>query len=211
MEDDIDWDVRIQSQMPEFAKGVRTLSKSPLNEPQDSPYGDDWDILWPGHCGEVGPEDKDEPIYVITNDATVAPKEHQPWLKMLKDYPEGTRIVHRGITPICTFAYAVSRRGAQKILAALAIKTTYDLAFDNQLMFSCKDKALDLKCYSVEPMLFYHHRPAGSVNKDSDIQGSKQEDTDNIREKGITDNIVWSTRLNLEKLIAGSRDYVTQW
>ncbi|TVY30590.1 Procollagen galactosyltransferase [Lachnellula hyalina] len=210
MEDDVDWDVRIQSQMPEFAKGVRTVSGVPLTEPQESPYGDDWDILWPGHCGEVGPE-KDEPIYIISNDATVAPKEHQPWLKMLKDYPEGTRIVHRGIAPICVFSYAVSRRGAQKLMASLATKTSYDLAFDNQLAFACKDKLLDLKCYSVEPMLFFHHRPAGSINKDSDIAGSKPEDADNIREKGITENIVWSARLNLEKLIAGSRDYVTQW
>lgn len=113
MEDDVDLDVRIKSQMPEFAKGVRTISKVPLSQPQDSPYGDNWDVLWPGHCGEVAPED-DERLYIIKNDETVASKAEQGWLIMLKDYPEGTRIVHRGVAPICVFAYAVSKRGAQK-------------------------------------------------------------------------------------------------
>jgi hypothetical protein len=207
MEDDVDWDLRILSQMPEFAKGVRTVSEVPLTKPQNSPYGDDWDILWPGHCGEVPPEE-DELLYINNNDVTVAPKEHQPWLKMLKDYPDGTRIVHRAVAPLCVFSYAVSHRGAQKLLTALATKSPWDLAFDNQLAYACKDKLLDLKCYSVEPMLFYHHRPAGPVSKDSDIQKG---DAEVIREKGITDNMVWSARLNLEQMITGNKDYVTQW
>jgi hypothetical protein len=45
MEDDADWDVRLPSQMAEFARGVRTVADTPLTEPQHSPYGDDWDVL----------------------------------------------------------------------------------------------------------------------------------------------------------------------
>jgi hypothetical protein len=51
IEDDMDWDIRLLSQIPEFAKGARSLSQIPLTMPQDSPYGDDWDLLWPGHWG----------------------------------------------------------------------------------------------------------------------------------------------------------------
>jgi hypothetical protein len=74
MEDDVGWDIRLLSQMPEFAKGVRALSNISLTKPQDSPYVDDWDVLWPGNCGDGGypwPEDKSVPL-IITNDGVLA-------------------------------------------------------------------------------------------------------------------------------------------
>lgn len=206
MEDDMDWDIRLKSQLLEFAKGVRTISNVPLTQPQNSPYSDDWDILWPGHCGEVLPLDDDR-RYVINNDPTVPPKEHQPWLKALAEYPEQTRIIHKTGAPICTFAYAVSLRGAQKIMWAMAMQGS-NLAYDNALAYFCRDGYLNIKCVSVQPMMFMHHRPAGPVNKDSDIQNG---DGAVIREKGYTENIVWSARLNIEKLITGATDYVMQW
>lgn len=206
MEDDVDWDIRIRSQMVEFAKGVRSLTETPATMVQHSAYGDNWDILWPGHCGEVFHKD-DEQRYVIKDDETVAPTAHQPWLIDLKDYPEHTRIIHKTGAPICTFAYAVSTRGAQKILASLALKGK-NQNLDNALSFLCRDGVLDLKCYSVQPTLFFHHRPVGSIDKDSDMTTV---DNAEIRPKGYTENIVWSTRLNLEKLVLGATDYVMQW
>ncbi|KAL3417727.1 lps glycosyltransferase [Phlyctema vagabunda] len=208
MEDDVDWDIRLLSQLPEFAKGVRFVSEIPPKKAQHSPYGDDWDVLWPGHCGDVLPEN-DNRKYMIQQDETVAPKTQQGWLKALADYPEKTRIVHRAGAPICTFGYAVSYRGAQKILFALGIKAGSNLAIDNSLAYLCRDGFLDMKCFSVEPQLFQHHRPAGSVSKDSDINGGA--DPNVVREKGFTEMIVWSARLNLEQLIKGSTDYVMQW
>ena len=205
MEDDVDWDIRILPQMQDLAKGVRHLSDIRLDKHQISPYGDDWDVIWPGHCGEVLPEGDDR-RYIIQNDETVAPKAHQPWLKALNDFPEKTRIIHKTGAPICTFAYAVSARGAQKILAGLGLKGT-SLSFDNTLAYLCRDGGLNIKCFSVQPMLFYHHRSAGSLNKDSDNIGA----TDGTRDKGFTDNIVWSTRLNVGKLLTGATDYVMQW
>jgi hypothetical protein len=46
------------------------------------------------------------------------------------------------------------------------------------------------------------------MNKDSDIRTG---DPTKIRQKGFTEMIVLSTRLNLEQLITGSKDYVKQW
>jgi hypothetical protein len=206
MEDDVDWDIRLLSQLPEFAKGVRSLTDTPPGARRYSPYGDDWDILWPGHCGDILHK-VDHREYLIENDPTVPPKAHQPWLKALKDYPEGTRLMHRAGSPICTFAYAVSLRGAQKILMALAIKGGVSMAFDNLLSEFCRDGYLDINCYSVEPQLFSHHRAAGT-KKDSDINSGELE---KAREKGFTDAIVLSTRLNLEKVLMGAHDYVMQW
>jgi hypothetical protein len=58
MEDDMDWDVRIKSQLLQVAKGARYLQ--PSSKMDVSPYGDDWDVLWLGHCGEVFPETLEE-------------------------------------------------------------------------------------------------------------------------------------------------------
>ncbi|PQE25029.1 glycosyltransferase family 25 protein [Rutstroemia sp. NJR-2017a BVV2] len=207
MEDDVDWDIRLLSQLPDFARGVRSLSGISPSQTQHSPYGDDWDVLWPGHCADYQPENDDRQ-YVIENDETVAPKAQQSWITTLKDLPEHTRIVHKAGAPICSFGYAVSYRGAQKILMALAIRGGNNLAFDNSLAVLCRDGYLDMKCYSVEPQLFQHHRPAGSVNKDSDINVGE---SDIVREKGVTEFIVLSARLNLEQLITGSQEYTKQW
>ncbi|KAF5869463.1 putative glycosyltransferase family 25 protein [Botrytis fragariae] len=76
MEDDVDWDIRLLTQLPEYAKGVHTLSHISHSHPKRSPYGNDWDVLWPGHCGDVLPE-PNTPLYMIPNDPTVAPKAHQ--------------------------------------------------------------------------------------------------------------------------------------
>jgi hypothetical protein len=206
-EDDADWDIRLVNQMLDFAKGVRHLSGFTPTEHLHSPYGDDWDVLWPGHCGEVLPE-KDDRRFLIENDETVAPKANQPSLKALKDFPEGTRMVHRAGAPLCSFGYAVSYRGAQKILMALGIKGSGSLAIDNALAYLCRDGFLDMQCYSVEPQLMHHHRPAGPVNKDSDIRGG---DASVVREKGTTETIVLSARLNMVQLLTGSEKYEKQW
>lgn len=220
MEDDVDWDIRILSQMPEFAKGVRSVSNIPFTAPQESPYGDDWDILWPGHCGEAKettPEEI-EPLYIIKDDPTVAPRQNLSFLPHLENYPDNTRIVHRAVQPVCTFAYAVSRRGAQKILAAVSLKAYWNLAFDLQLALACRHQLLGLKCITVEPYLFHHHKAAGSTDRDSDIKiGADKpvqlvpETLEPIRKQGITRGIVWSARMNVEQLIMGSQEYFMQW
>src|SRR3954470_17495889 len=84
MSDDADWDVRLLSQVPEFAECVRAIASIPASKQQFSSYGDDWDILWLGHCGDVLPENDDR-RYIIENDQTMAPKENQLWLLALKD------------------------------------------------------------------------------------------------------------------------------
>ncbi|KAH6679136.1 glycosyltransferase family 25 protein [Halenospora varia] len=208
MEDDMDWDVRIRTQMQDFARGVRYLTSVDESKKQHSPYGDDWDVLWPGHCGEYLPENDDGRRFVINDDETVAPKTQQPTLKEhLAEYPEHTRILHKAGAPICTFAYALSARGAAKVLYYLGTKGQ-GANYDNALAFMCRDGNLNLKCYSVEPFLFQHHRAAGPLDKDSDnLNGEHSQ----VRETAFTESIVWSARLNLEKMILGDTNYTMQW
>src|SRR5699024_7907472 len=51
LEDDVDWDVRIKSQMVLIAEAVRILTTG-MDRDEDplAPYGRHWDVLWIGSC-----------------------------------------------------------------------------------------------------------------------------------------------------------------
>jgi hypothetical protein len=231
MEDDMDWDVGLKAQLGQVAQGVQQLlgtSTSPLHS--TSPYGDEWDVLWLGHCGEVFPEMLDEnqrkPAddaslvymqrkFVIENDTTVPRRDHLTGLVDFEHYPEHTRWVHITGAPICTFAYALSRRGAKKVLFDLSVDHLMG-PFDNSLAGLCRravsvagvskdaltagDSGLNAKCISVTPPLFFHHKAKGNLVGDSDIQTTAD---GVIRQKGSTENIVWSARDNIKNMIMG--------
>ncbi|KKY31908.1 putative glycosyltransferase family 25 protein [Diaporthe ampelina] len=227
MEDDMDWDVRLQSQLEEVAKGSRELLGHGSNP--HSPYGDNWDVLWIGHCGEPFPEfleeNKDKPLdhpglrymqhkYVIENDPTVPPPEHTTGLVDFHAHPH-TRWVHITAAPICSFAYALSRQGARKVLFDLSVDRLSG-AFDNALAGLCRrsvaavgeegaegDRGLNARCVSVTPPVFFHHKAKGRVAGDSDIQDDDG-GGDDVREKGTTENIVWSARSNIRNMIMGT-------
>ncbi|KAI1192125.1 glycosyltransferase family 25 protein [Nemania serpens] len=210
MEDDMDWDVRLKAQLKQVAEGARYVMQS--SEPSSSPYGDDWDVLWLGHCGEIFPETLPEnkgkqeyPKYTLANDSTVPPLNKITGLVEFGKYPEFTRWVHVSGGPICSFAYALSQSGARKVLFDLSVDGLGG-PFDNALAAFCRDGAsgnqdgLRGKCLSVTPPLFFHHRAKGRIDGDSDIQKSGN---DKMREKGITENIVWSARNNIRNLMLG--------
>ncbi|KAI1371889.1 glycosyltransferase family 25 protein [Hypoxylon crocopeplum] len=230
MEDDMDWDVRLKPQLERIAQGARALLSSTSKTPS-SPYGDDWDLMWLGHCGEVFPEtldeNKEKPAddpgiqymsrkFVIEKDLTVPPKDRVTGLVDFKSHPEFTRFLHITGAPICTFAYALSQRGARKVLFDLSVDHLTG-PFDNALAGLCRravstwgtkdstasgDRGLDAKCISVTPPIFFHHKARGLVNGDSDIQTVED---GQIREKGRTENIVWSARNNIRNMILGTR------
>lgn len=165
-------------------------------------------------CGEIFPETLPEnagkpehPKYTIYNDETVPPLSKITGLVEFGHYPEFTRWVHVSGGPICSFAYALSQSGARKVLLDLSIDHLQG-AFDNALAGLCRDGAsgnpdgLQAKCISVTPPVFFHHRAKGSSTKDSDIQSAGNDDVP-IREKGTTENIVWSARNNIRNMMLG--------
>ncbi|KAI1828260.1 glycosyltransferase family 25 protein [Xylaria intraflava] len=209
MEDDMDWDVRLKTQLKQVAEGARTVM--PSGARPSSPYGDAWDVLWLGHCGEIFPETLPEnagkpvhPKYTIYEDETVPPLSKITGLVDFKAYPEFTRWVHVSGGPICSFAYALSQSGARKVLLDLSIDHLHG-AFDNALAGLCRDgvmgnvNGLQAKCISVTPPLFFHHRAKGNSLRDSDIELYDP----TLREKGTTENIVFSARNNVRNMMLG--------
>lgn len=223
----MDWDVHLKSQLHHVALGAQhilpSMNTNGLTLAPQSPYGDEWDVLWLGHCGDPLPETVPEHVgldddtkalfskkYLIYDDDTVPGSERVSNGIDWSQYPPQTRIVHRTTYPFCTFAYALSQRGARKILSALSLDGV-TMAFDNSLGFLCgdtiyeighgKEERYGLNCLSVSPTMMFHHRAKGPLSADSDVQKTGSDGA--IREKGFTECVKYSTRLNLMNLLDG--------
>lgn len=184
--------------------------------PLTSPYGDDWDVLWIGHCGQIFPKAEDENVpkgRVVQQDDATAPQKRylgpvlQPF-EYAEKYPEHSRVVHHLRDGVCSLAYAVSQRGARGMLFEIGTKD-FNAAFDLLLHWSCSGEFGRgyHRCLTVQPPLIQHHRAAGPAGKDSDISGHG----DGFREKSMTQEIRWSVRMNTEVLIKGGTDYADQF
>ncbi|KAK4494106.1 hypothetical protein PRZ48_014404 [Zasmidium cellare] len=227
LEGDVDWDLRIKSQMQSFAKASRLLlqpGKGDYNfdatidaAPQSttSPYGniDLWDVLWLGHCGSRLPKGDDSKVQhgrvVIPHDETVPEAQHIDFEfggnELKDDYPDHTRIVSWSRANVCTLAYGISQGGAQRYLFQLGISrlnSATDLMF--QQMCDGSEGRPRHNCLSVQPQLFQHHRAIGHKSAFSGIS----DHGDGYNKVAFTKNVRWSTRLNFEKLAYGKTDYV---
>ncbi|KAI4224990.1 MAG: hypothetical protein L6R36_004259 [Xanthoria steineri] len=208
-EDDSDWDISFRSQLVNFALGSQWLLNTPSGATPHSPYGDGWDLLWLGHCA-LAPI-KDDPRRVLfENDPSTTPFTHRFNLGEIPDmahYDNTTRIMYTSDGGTCLYAYALSYRGAQKILFYLSM-SYYHGPVDFGIHDMCHDHSRAFRCIGVFPQIVDSHRGAGSSSKDSDI--SKGDEVD--RKKGFSFNIVRSTRLNVEHLIDGQLSKIeSQW
>lgn len=176
-EDDVDWDIRLRTrQVPLAQKAAQSLSQT-KHSAKAYPWGstDDWDLLYLGHCGDyfnglpegvgVGhhhPHQLEEIPHITYEDLTM------PYFTDLHPFtaslltalmvPERNRVLHRSKWPLCSFGYAVTRAGAEKILTEVA-PPKEDIhrnliAYDSALLAGCRDGYMT--CYSINPELFHH-------------------------------------------------------
>lgn len=117
-----------------------------------------WDILYPGHCDDLpSPLYLSHPHTLYSNPTTLShhllhPDTHS-FLASLNT-PSNTRIIHRALFPFCTFAYAVTRLSATRILQNLARKKEGGIsAFDVQLLEACRD---GWGCWSTGAEVYHH-------------------------------------------------------
>ncbi|KAL8904847.1 MAG: hypothetical protein Q9207_003007 [Kuettlingeria erythrocarpa] len=208
-EDDADWDVSFRAQLLNFATGSQWLLNTPSGTTPHSPYGDDWDLLWLGHCA-LAPIETDPRRVLFENDPSTTPFSHRFNLGKIPDmshYDNTTRIMYASDGGTCLYAYALSYRGAQKILFHLSM-SYYHRPVDFGIHDMCNDHSRNFRCIGVFPQMVDSHRGAGSSSKDSDISHGQEQD----RKKGFSYNIVRSTRLNVGHLIEGKMDEVeSQW
>jgi hypothetical protein len=185
-----------------------------------NPYGSNWDVLWLGHCGaDLPPPSPDHPNrLILLNDLTVpAPKylrvrESSPPDPIATIYPPHTRVYHRtSNSTLCTLAYAVTQRGARKILFELGVRDLsrgFDFALSEYCAGLTKSdgNGLDRKfeCVTVQPPLFSH---CWDERGKSDITGLGTGGRPEVGSRYV----MRSVRANLEGLGEGSETLFEQW
>jgi hypothetical protein len=176
-------------------------------------------------------------ILTHANDDTVPMPKHlkahpfQDRLDTLADaYPPHTRIFHRASGgELCTVAYAVSQRGARRLLYQFGLKA-WNGIFDAQLGRWCamedpdmgsssppqtdpqtplgesrtRAKEKERVCLTSQPPIFAHHHP---LEGESDIGGLGGGYVRNFETKYLR----LSVRMNLERIVQGLRTIVDQW
>ncbi|KAK5071940.1 hypothetical protein LTS08_000964 [Lithohypha guttulata] len=222
LEDDVDWDVRLLTQLKDFAVMSSAILNSSVTDStkmrfenierrsaseQISPYGDNWDVLFLGNCGvDI---DTQKPHVVHAHDNTVPDLQHlkiygDPNGLRLNPYPSHARLAGHAIEQTCTYAYAVTQKAARRILLDLGLERL-DRPIDHMLRDWCEGKFAEQgpprTCIGVLPTLFDSYRREGAGEADSDIDGDKAHI--GFREKAHTLNIRKSTRMNLRKLMDG--------
>lgn len=175
LEDDVDWDIRLRTaQAPIAAAGARSILP-PAEEQYYWGHPDDWELMYIGHCGDyfttldedigvgvVHPEDLANIPHAFVEDETMPERtDIHPYTASLftaLGVPDKTRVVHKSMSPLCTFGYAVTRASAKRLVEELAPingqQGTIDHAYDVAILTACRDKGL--RCYTVNPELFHH-------------------------------------------------------
>ena len=149
--------------------------------------------------------------------------------EMAHQYPNHTRVVHHAFDGACALAYAVSQRGARRILSELAPRPPRQ-PIDMQYREFCQGSAAAAAaaaaaatppparnpriCLTTQPPLFDHWSPAGPRPHHSDSDSDSDIDIDThaaYHEKGRSRHIRWSVRDNADSLIDGTGQYRDQW
>ncbi|KAH7071467.1 hypothetical protein BKA63DRAFT_535348 [Paraphoma chrysanthemicola] len=190
IEDDTDFSLHIrQLQIPRLARALNQLltnhtTTDSLNDYWPPPTT--WSLIYPGHC-----DDLPSPLIYLSHPHTryhdpSVPAHHvlhpdtENFLSSLH-IPSHTRIVHRAFWPFCTFAYAVNRDSAERIVRELGKeKEGGTSAFDVALLEACRSEldrpdkhgvGDEWKCWSVAPEVF-HHAIGGSEIQRADSENS---------------------------------------
>lgn len=221
-------------QSPEF--DLRNLPSTV--PPTRSPYGDNWDLLWLGHCGMRFPfEDGIMPKgRVIWTDHTV-PQQQYLWTISVPDdlkeqYPNHTRVVHcqychRHVQPkdpvpelnlifidaqepVCTLAYAITQKAARQILYEIGLQDV-NMGYDLLLQRFC-DSATGRRAPHRRCLTM---QP--SLFQHHRPVGPKNAESDitdhggGWRDRPHTNVLRWSVRMNAGELIDGGAEFEDQW
>lgn len=198
IEDDVDWDIHLRTyQIPKAAHAIRQLVKDQTNPPgqvqhnvkKNNFWGNvsAWDLLYLGHCGDIfRPSDWQEsiPRLMYEDKSLPAINDMHPHTTVFVNFlqlPEYHRMIHQSIFPLCTFAFALTRNGAHRLLTEIAPKERDGgtMAYDVRVVEGCRPSG-GLRCWSANPELFHH------MSSKSEIEAIDRPDADSGADKGVS-------------------------
>lgn len=187
------------------SSSLHTTSSTVSAEPGVSPYGNDWDLIWLGSCGVSGER------FFPYADPTVPPHDKEHQLIRFKfghdPFPSSARTSRQRLVTnvregVCTQAYAISLRGAER-MSAWANAT--DQMIDTYIGTKCGDGSL--KCVAPWPQIFDDAKSTSSMDLPKgevvgEPQGAKGDST-----------LEYSIRVNDEKIRLGKgvEEWLPNW
>ncbi|KAF5860529.1 hypothetical protein ETB97_001429 [Aspergillus alliaceus] len=189
MEDDGDWDVNVRDISKELSRQLSRQSLfselMPTKSPKIAPYGPGWDVLYLGTCWDIPNIDTRPPSFAYHDPHAPSRTELAPsftgelegWgLKVTGNTRH--RLVAPSWYPVCTLGYAVTNRGAQKLLYNLGgyrgIGSPVDLAIIDLIQNNV------IKAYTIIPPLFTTYRTRTTKDSDIDEDTYTRESAENI-------------------------------
>ncbi|KAJ5927343.1 hypothetical protein N7516_009116 [Penicillium verrucosum] len=133
-EDDVDWDVAIKKEIGLVGPLLHQIW--PCDGDDNTPYGTCWDILWLGHCGDLVPRD----ALSISDDTSLPSSIYEENDGEPIPFPAQLRMVHVSQGPVCTYAYAVTKQSAYKLIHMVG--DGIDETTSTQLRLWCQDGSL---------------------------------------------------------------------
>jgi len=210
--------MRIKDIMTLVAEGVQTIVDWPFQPKNDtarygaplppSPYGENWDIIWIGHCGS---SNHGNGRYYPINDTTVPPEARE---YKVGDVPNddqhrpGTRMLFDITTSVCSTGYAISYSGAVKLVEYF--KESQE-NLDLRLTTLCREK-LDLTCVGVYPQVITAAQSHSNIEHvDGEIASFEAIEEEVLVRAGPA--IQYSARINAEaaRKGLGIESWVAEW
>ncbi|KAK9350499.1 hypothetical protein V1523DRAFT_355260 [Lipomyces doorenjongii] len=219
LEDDIDWDKNIhqifQDLSIQMQNSTLRLASPTDHERASAPYGLDWDVLVMGQCvDKAHPEHHD--LVLVYDDPNVPSREDTEFvflnvmesLGVSGDDVGKKRLLYPAFGPACTMGYAVTRKGAQRLLLNLSyldLRAPVDL----DIAWTLRDGKV--RGYTVTPPLFTPWRVGGQKDSDN-MPDPDQSIVGNGNIGGVSGNIKNSARVAMVDELAMDNwgDYANQ-
>lgn len=174
LEGDAAFGIDIRKQSERMAKALNKLSGDRalgLNATKSHPWGSSWDMIYFGACGE-GNDFSD--IFNVYEDPGSVSFRYDFSLVESFDIGVGKRTIRKSGTPGCTTGYAISRRGARRMLVRQAIDS--DMPID--IMIQSEIGKGNIESFTVWPPImvqWIYKRGLGGSVRDSDIYNGEGE------------------------------------
>ncbi|KAK9372291.1 uncharacterized protein V1513DRAFT_385109 [Lipomyces chichibuensis] len=219
LEDDIDWDKNIHQIFQDLSTQMQnnTLRLVPPtdHERASAPYGLDWDILVMGECVDKAHPDRHD-LVLVYDDPNVPSREDTEFvflnvmesLGVSGDDIGKKRLLYPAFRPACTMGYAVTRKGAQRLLLNLSylnLRAPVDL----DIAWTLQDGKI--RGYTVTPPLFTPWRVDGQKDSDN-MPDPDQPIVGNGNIGGVSGNLKSSARVAMVNELAMDNwgDYASQ-
>ncbi|KAK9234023.1 hypothetical protein V1525DRAFT_439805 [Lipomyces kononenkoae] len=174
VEDDIDWDKNIHQVLQDLSlqmqKNTLRVASPTDHERTSAPYGLDWDVLFMGQCYDEAHPNRRDLVQVYDDPNVPSRKDTEDiFLKQMESLGvKGNdvgkkRLISPAYGPFCTMGYAVTRRGAQRLLLHLSYLRLRG-PVDMDMMWTLQEGKI--RGYSVTPPPFSAWKVGGP--KDSD-------------------------------------------